>query len=321
MKTTLSIAQAEHMLFLKQQLLKLNAIIANKKVCYLDIPVHNNLGDLLILKGTLEFLKENGYEVTHCLSLYNFYESAVSNDVTILLHGGGNFGDLYPMHQQFREQIVAKFPNHKIVILPQTIHFSSHEQYLKSCENLAKHQNLHICTRDTLSYERAKKISKYVYLIPDMAHQLYPINLIKKKAPEKIFYFKRRDIEFREDLDESLLVKISDIGDWVDLIGRLNQLIINFTNRIQRIFSVLKLNKVTAEFTSKLWLLYVNYLFRHVVNKMSQFKFVYSSRLHGFILANLMSIDSSLIDNSYSKNKQYYHTWMNYIEKQSEANA
>ena len=42
---------------------------------------------------------------------------------TILLHGGGNFGDLWPIYQRFREHVIAAFPDHRIVQLPQTVHF------------------------------------------------------------------------------------------------------------------------------------------------------------------------------------------------------
>lgn len=314
MQTQITAAHIKHMLFLKQQLQNLNAIIDNKKICYLDIPVYGNFGDLLIFKGTLNFLKENDYEVTHCLSVFNFYDAAVTDDVTILLQGGGNIGDLYPLHQQFREHIISKFPNHRIVILPQTIHFGSHEQFDKSSAIFSKHQNLHICVRDTVSYEQAGKFSNKVYLFPDMAHQLYPINISVKKALDKIFYFRRQDVEFKNDIDSTLLARMDEIGDWADLIGSQHQSIINSMNRMQRIFSALMLNKFTADFTSKIWIIYVDFLYGRITKKLAKFKGIYSNRLHGYILANLMSIDSYLIDNSYSKNKHYYDTWMHIQE-------
>ena len=224
-----------------------------------------------------------------------------------MFQGGGNFGDLYPIHQQHREQIIAKFPDHRIVILPQTIHFNSQNEYEKSCNQLRKHQNLHICVRDTVSCNFAKNMSNNVYLIPDMAHQLYPINVIVEETSNKTFYFKRQDIEFKSNLDP---VYADEIGDWPDLIGARNTSIITFIRRMQRVFSMLDLNRFTANFTSKLWLIYVEYLHNHILRKVEKFRTVYSSRMHGYILANLMSIDSYLIDNSYSKNKNYYDTWM-----------
>ena len=41
----------------------------------------------------------------------------------ILIHGGGNLGDVWPRHQRLREQVLADFPGVPVVQLPQSIHF------------------------------------------------------------------------------------------------------------------------------------------------------------------------------------------------------
>ena len=41
----------------------------------------------------------------------------------IFIHGGGNFGDLWPEHQQFREMILQRYPDRPVIQLPQSIHF------------------------------------------------------------------------------------------------------------------------------------------------------------------------------------------------------
>ncbi|MDI5788788.1 hypothetical protein PO124_11350 [Bacillus licheniformis] len=43
------------------------------------------------------------------------------------LSGGGNFGDLYPHFQQFRERVVEHYPDNRIVILPQSIYYEHEE--------------------------------------------------------------------------------------------------------------------------------------------------------------------------------------------------
>jgi pyruvyl transferase EpsO len=317
MKTRINKAHSERMQQLKQQLQQLNTIIGNKKICYLDIPVHNNVGDLLILKGTMEFFKANNYKVTHFFSCLNFHESAIADDVTIVFHGGGNFGDLYHIHQQHRERIIARFPNHKIVILPQTIYFDLHANYDKACAQLMKHNNLHICVRDQESYLLAKNMTAYVYLIPDMAHYLYPIRLeCNKKSLSKSLYLKRKDIEYK--LSEEIR-NVDEVVDWRDVIGKRTYLI-SFMHYLQKIFGLLQFNSLTSQLTSKIWLTYVDYLLKYVINKVSQFNYIHSSRMHGYILANLLSIDSHLLDNSYSKNKHYYEAWMGILEAKRDAN-
>ncbi|UIF89512.1 polysaccharide pyruvyl transferase family protein (plasmid) [Cupriavidus necator] len=50
-------------------------------------------------------------------------EGIIEGSTTIVFHGGGNLGDLYPLHDNFRKLVIKRYPNNKIVILPQTIHF------------------------------------------------------------------------------------------------------------------------------------------------------------------------------------------------------
>lgn len=47
----------------------------------------------------------------------------LDSNVVILLHGGGNFGDIYGSSQKFRKDVIELYPDNKIIILPQTIYF------------------------------------------------------------------------------------------------------------------------------------------------------------------------------------------------------
>lgn len=40
----------------------LKKLIGDKNVVYLDIPIHRNIGDLLIMQGTYEFLKKKQHK-------------------------------------------------------------------------------------------------------------------------------------------------------------------------------------------------------------------------------------------------------------------
>ena len=71
------------------------------------------------------------------------------------LHGGGNFGDLY-RYQRHREKVVRAYPGHRIVILPQTVHFRDREQLRKSAERMRGHPDLHLFVRDRRSLDLAQ---------------------------------------------------------------------------------------------------------------------------------------------------------------------
>ncbi|MBD4920351.1 polysaccharide pyruvyl transferase, partial [Xanthomonas citri pv. citri] len=72
----------------------------------------------------------------------------VTPNSTILCHGGGNFGDIYPSIQKMREDLVKAFPNNRIILLPQTAHFSSQEAMQKSASIFAAHKDCHLFARD-----------------------------------------------------------------------------------------------------------------------------------------------------------------------------
>ena len=85
------------------------------------------MGDLLIYHGTEQFFKDHHINVTLKRCEYDLdleeVKAKITPNTTILLHGGGNFGDLYPQHQKIREEMVANFPNNRIIVLPQTAYF------------------------------------------------------------------------------------------------------------------------------------------------------------------------------------------------------
>ena len=73
-------------------------------VFYFDYPLHLNVGDLLIYHGTEQFFKDHHINVTLKRCEYDLdleeVKAKITPNTTILLHGGGNFGDLYPQHQK-----------------------------------------------------------------------------------------------------------------------------------------------------------------------------------------------------------------------------
>ena len=114
-----------HLNDLKGMHQKISDLCQGKKVAYLDLPFHYNVGDLLIYLGTEQFIKNHGIDVRYrAFSKFLNHKRLNACDV-ILLHGGGNFGDIYFNHQKFREKIIERYANKRIVILPSTIHYKS----------------------------------------------------------------------------------------------------------------------------------------------------------------------------------------------------
>ena len=103
----------EILLARKAELKQIAELIIDKQdVVYFDYPLHLNVGDLLIYAGTEQFFKDYDIRIRLRRSLQAFdideAKKYITPNTTILCHGGGNFGDLYPSIQKMREDIARK---------------------------------------------------------------------------------------------------------------------------------------------------------------------------------------------------------------------
>ena len=99
-----------------------------------DFPNHSNVGDSAIWLGEETYLQKKlgrapSYVCTYDTWSKEEFERAVPAG-PILIHGGGNFGDLWPSHQEFRLRLLSEFPDRQIIQLPQTLNFSSAARHI-----------------------------------------------------------------------------------------------------------------------------------------------------------------------------------------------
>ena len=294
---------------LKSAYTPITKIIGNNDFYYLDIPVHNNVGDLLIMYGTLAYFKKNKLKPLRMHSVHSFSEYNINDDQILVFHGGGNFGDLYPLHQQHRMTIISKYINNKIIVLPQTIYYESEEEYQACCLELRKHKDLHICVRDEKSYQLAQGMTNNVYLIPDMAHHLYTTELLQtdlELQAKTSLFLNRVDIEA---VTTKLKVDADLTTDWSLFLSE-HEKKVKLETRLQRLSDKVGLNKFTSKITTDRWLKLSEKLVREAVALYAPFEVIYTSRLHGCILSALMNKQTYVLDNSYGKNSAYLKIWL-----------
>ena len=79
-------------------------------VALLDFPVYPNVGDSAIWLGAVATLRQLGMRTPHYACSFKTYSrpelARRLGDGTILLSGGGNFGDRYAPHQRFQQRIL-----------------------------------------------------------------------------------------------------------------------------------------------------------------------------------------------------------------------
>lgn len=286
----------------------LAALLTNHDVTYVDVPIYGNIGDLLIMSGALTFFKNKNVNIVRKASYFNFNPGWVRPGEVVVFNGGGNFGDLYPGPQQIRERTIELCRNNRVIVLPQTLKFESSKAYDACCNLMRKHEDLHICVRDKRSYELAKSMSPHVYLLPDMAHQLWPISPTRAgtKVRGKTLGILRTDDETARSGDNQVAADL--ITDWPQLVGSREAYARN-AHRVLRALHLLGVDRYLASTASDLWIHWANKLICEAVNLYSQFETVTTDRLHGHILACLMAKPNTVLDNSYGKNSTYADVW------------
>lgn len=305
---------SEHMYDLKKMLdIILDFIKDRNDVIFMDYPLHYNVGDLLILHGTLNFFKEKDIKIKNNINAYNFnigkVKKNITSNTTILCHGGGNFGDIYDIHQNLRERIVQEFPDNTIIILPQTAFFYDLNKLEKSKKIFQKHNNVIMLARDNDTYVIFKEFSKKTYLMPDMAHYLYGFLPLQEKSNKGKLYFLRKDVEKNPIQDQlKRTLKNSDIYDWEDLLTRHDKRILYITNKLISLNKYLKLDYID-DLIFRIWQKHTHSLVLKFSKLFSSYDEIVTSRLHGHILSCLVDTPSYIIDNSYGKNTAYYQCW------------
>jgi pyruvyl transferase EpsO len=292
---------------LKQELGRILAELVppGSAAVFLDYPVHSNLGDHLIRLATEKWLRDAGIEVAGLWSLQNFRYPPLPEETVILLQGGGNLGDLYPQ-QPFRERVVRRYPRHRIVFLPQAVHYRDPGRAAAAAALLSAHPRLTILLRDGRSLEAARRHFPGcdLRLAPDMASWLHPWEEQPEggapgAVPAGTLYLLRGDRELRRG-QATPDCGPGWRGDWRDLLGhrywRLR--LLKAAGFLLPAGTMAAMSRREAERAASL-----------CAARFREHERVVSSRLHGFLLACLLGIPGMLLDNSYGKNHAYFQTW------------
>jgi pyruvyl transferase EpsO len=339
---------------IKNQLdLALGKLASFDECALLDYPDNRNVGDQLIWLGNIFYLSDAlKVKVKYASTIANFSDSemqkCINSDAPILLHGGGNLGDLWQRHQIFRENIISKYQDTAIIILPQTIYYSEAENLAKTAKIFNYHPNLTIFVRDEYSYKIA--IDNFynckIVKSPDTAFQLVDILKPKPDKSNTILYHARQDIEknvlstpmeldlpnlvvqdwfsFRKEviIHDSLSYKYSDTSEFLP-----------WEDRWKIIKSIAYKSRQEGLTTMQIWLSrllwqychkesfkfqqhYQPYMHRRSwgflqsgIQQFKQHRLVITTRLHGHILCVILGIPHVFLANSYYKNEAFYQTW------------
>ncbi|MDE7411651.1 MAG: polysaccharide pyruvyl transferase family protein [Paramuribaculum sp.] len=310
---------------------ELRAIIASKlspvigdKCIIADAPYYANIGDVLIWQGTEDFLLSENKTIISTNSNCTFTFPKLDSDVTIILMGGGNFGDLWRWFQDARLKIISHYPHNRIVMLPQSVWYNADSLIDRDATVFARHNDLYLCARDNYSYQFLLKhfSANHILLVPDMAFHINENRLetFRHHDSGKSLFFRRLDKELSDSTPE-ILQNHTDIRDWPTMEKLpLKLLLLNYALRItNRLHPLHFLHKIISK---PIDIIAQKAFKSHLVTEgcrfLSQYTNVTSSRLHAMILAFLLHKPVTFIDNTTGKLSAFADTWLTdspYISK------
>lgn len=282
------------------------------RLALLDFPDHGNVGDSLIWLGTVEyFRRRHGLRPRYVCTYSDFRADEMARalpDGPIFLHGGGNFGDLWPAHQAFREMVLQSHPDRVIVQLPQTIHFADRENLRRAARIINEHPYFTLLVRDRRSYDLARaSFTCKVALCPDMAFCLRRWRRGRHPG-DHLLLLLRRDKESRFDQpSDEMLPAGASVEDWAeddpDLPAQVDHHLcmrwplLPLLGRDENARRELRF-RVKAAIRR-----------RRGVTQLESARYVITDRLHVHILCLLLGIPHTTIDNNYGKIRLFEETW------------
>ncbi|EPX71517.1 pyruvyl transferase Pvg1 [Schizosaccharomyces octosporus yFS286] len=280
-----------------------------KKVALIGFPDHPNKGDSAIYIAERKLLEVLDIQVVYICSSQSDYsasslkaivQESSPEEFAFAFHGGGNFGDLYPDHQQLRENVIHDFPNGRFVSFPQSIWYNDETALQQTANLYAEHSQIQLAFRDRQSYLTGVNgfgENNEILLTPDIVFFMGTLSDIRETTPIKsdVLILARLDHEGgQQHSSESLYHEGLTSG--------------NVTYSVEDWLSwdPEEATNSDATFDTK-----GESRFLSGAHFLASHKAVITDRLHAHILSTLMGIPHIVVEDSNMKKITNYHnTWL-----------
>lgn len=291
-------------------------LVGGRQVALLDFPNHPNCGDSAIYRGELAALQRCGATIVHQADTESFDVDEVrglASDVVLLIHGGGNFGDLYPAQERLRLETIRRFPERRVIQLPQSIHYSSDRPLAEMRKAVSDARHLTMILRDRQSHDFARShFDCELRLLPDAAFALGSLTR-KGSAVTPVEALVRSDTEatsteFREAVARSGL----PMEDWMEPTPTYVRGVplSNLHHRLRRLGGP---GRFIDRWERGRGRVYDSLSRAHTergLRTLAQGRVVLTDRLHALILAELQGIPVAAHDSGYGKISSFWTTWL-----------
>jgi exopolysaccharide biosynthesis predicted pyruvyltransferase EpsI len=278
-------------------------------VALLDFPYHDNFGDAAIWSGERVWLGRHGITVRYLADVgrYDAAElAALHPEGPILLHGGGNFGDIWPEHQTFRESVLRDFPDRVIVQMPQTLGFGSSAEQARVADAMAWHEQFTVLVRDERSLGLAREMGLTAELVPDAALNLGRLAR-RGRSRNAVLVLARTDHEGSGLLDYVLANPDPHqvVADWHLPAARRHLWtgMKTLPRAVRRLEAGSSPRLAVVRRLSPVYDAMAELMVRAAVRQLSAADVVVTDRLHAHVIASLVGIPHVVLDNNYGKVK------------------
>jgi pyruvyl transferase EpsO len=228
----------------------------------------------------------------------------VPRDTLLMLHGGGNFGGLYPTHHELRIRTLERYRDRRIVQLPQSIQWGDDAGRERLRRAVGEHPDFHLLVRDQRSLAIAQRdLDCPVTLVPDAAFALGPLR--RRKAAAPLVVQRRVDPEADasgDGLDVSTF-------DWLTARRTEPRAVALRILRLQLRGTRLLPGPIgeSMRLTSADALARLN--LAHAVRLLSAGERLVTDRLHGHVLATLLGVPHIVVNDRFGKVGALWSTW------------
>ena len=286
-----------------------DAIGDAEEVVLLDTPRHQNSGDSIIWMGERRYLADLDLRIAYHSDLGRFKSSdmkRVSKSAVILLHGGGNLGDIYKPYDEFRRHIVRTYSDRRIVILPQSMHYQSPLVRGEAYSDYLRAKDLKVLLREPQSIDSARRY------FPDLDTRFCfdaafgaPIEELRSREGHQLLVLSRTDAEARTDSN----AYFGNQTDWEfsrlgNLAWRSNILVGALYKR-----SPWRLQKLLFGASQRANTRCMEMNVAAAIEQFSNSGVVATNRLHAHVLCILLGIPHVVTDNSYGKIAAVYNAY------------
>jgi len=282
-----------------------------RQYAILDFPDYSNVGDSAIFLGELALLGAiHDCEPSYVCSMRSHTEQIDTKfpDGPLYLQGGGNFGDLWPAHQDFRENMLRRYPRRKIIQLPQSIHFNTTEALDQCAFAIDKHDDFTLLVRDEESFDLAqRKFNCPVLMCPDSAYALGPLTRTRE-ATHPVLCMLRTDNEGA--LTHEQHTEITTYGPIQDWVNDTPNMKLKRDRLLEKTAMKAPFSRTMLQPTlGRIYEKWARERMDRGIAQLSAAQFVITDRLHVHILCTLLGIPHIIFDNNYGKISRHINAW------------